>query len=187
MISQFKLVCNNDNYQVFANQDIKRGTVILIEKPIYIANDIIELLYLLLKNKNDNDLINLYPRNEIKLINFNNNPYNINLIKVINKSKLYVKFFNSINIDTLYQYYYKILFNAFEMNNKACILKIGAMMNHSCNPNIKFYEHNNNMIFESLVDIKKNTELCYSYLRNNKTNIDNHTYLLNHYNFNCTC
>ncbi len=177
-----------NNYKIIANEDIKKGTVILIDKPIYISNNIIELLYLMLKNNTDNDLINLYPRNDIKLINENNNPYNIDLYKLINKSdKIMKKYLLSINEKQLYHYYYKILFNAFQINNKVCILKIGAMMNHSCSPNIIFYENNNNMIFEANCDIKKGTELCYSYFRNCKSNIDKHKYLLDHYNFICEC
>lgn len=180
----------NNNYKVIASQDIKKGTKVLIEKPIYIANDIIELLFLLVKNGSDNDIINLYPRDNFKLMNENNNPYNINLYKLINKyDKNIKKILLSINTQDLYHYYYKILFNAFQMNNKACILKIGAMMNHSCSPNIVFYEYNNTMIFESICDIKKGTELCYSYLRNYKykTNKDKLDYLINHYNFKCGC
>jgi SET domain-containing protein len=57
------------------------------------------------------------------------------------------------------------------MSNKPAILPIGAMMNHSCTPNIKFYEQDNCMYFETLCNISKNTELCYSYLRN--TNLVN--------------
>jgi hypothetical protein len=176
-----------NNYKVIANEDIKKGTIVLIENPVYIANDIIELLYLMLKNSLDNDLINLYPRSDIKLIN-NNSSYNIDLYKLINKcDKNIKKFLLSINEKQLYHFYYKILFNAFQINNKVCILKIGAMMNHSCKPNIIFYEKNNSMIFMANHNIKKGTELCYSYLRNCDLEQDKHRYLMDHYNFICEC
>ncbi len=182
-----KILFAND-YKVIANENIKKGTKILIEKPIYIADDIIGLLYIMLKNSSDKDLINLYPRGDFKLLNDKNNPYNIDLYKLINKyDKNIKKFLLSINEKQLYNYYYKILFNAFQLNNKVCILKIGAMMNHSCSPNIIFYENNNNMIFETNSNIKKGTELCYSYLRNYKLGKDNHKYLMDHYNFICNC
>lgn len=64
------------------------------------------------------------------------------------------------------------------------ILSYGAMMNHSCKPNIYFYEKNNAMYFKTLCDIKKGNELKISYLRN-KTNTSTKEYLLNHYNFIC--
>ena len=94
-----------------------------------------------------------------------------------------------ININLLYHYYCKILFNAFQMNSSCAILPIGAMMNHSCKPNIYFYEKNNEMHFEALTNINKNEELCYSYLRNYKysNEKDKQYYLLNHYNFVCKC
>ena len=62
----------------------------------------------------------------------------------------------------------------------------GAKMNHSCNPNIIFYEKDDKMVFESCKTIKKGEELCYSYLRNN-TDINHKQYLIDHYNFSCEC
>ncbi len=75
------------------------------------------------------------------------------------------------------------------MNNHPTILPIGAKMNHSCKPNIYFYEKNNMMYFEALNNIKKGEELCYSYLRNYTfiNQKDKQNYLFNHYNFICKC
>ena len=192
-----KIVYKNDFYKIVAINDIKKKTIIMKEKSDYNlfgchkTNQILDILYLMLKNKDDLKIINLYPRNSIKLINQSNNPYLIDLLKEIkycsnNKIK---KFLLDHDIDTLYTHYYKILFNAFDMYGSPVLLFNGALMNHSCNPNIKFYEFNNAMYFETLIDIKKGDELTYSYLRNVliKTPKDKHIYLLNHYNFYCKC
>jgi len=186
----------DNNFKVLANSNIKKNDIILIEVPKFNLfgeknnNMIIQMLYLLLKNKDDISIINLYPRNNIDLINLKNNPFILNLIKLINeyKDSKIKTFLLSFNKQTLYQYYYKYLFNAFDMYNSPAILPIGAMMNHSCNPNIKFYEKNNAMYFEALCNIKKGSELCYSYLRNYKftSNKDKIQYLINHYNFICS-
>ena len=180
-------IIKDENYKIIAKEKIKKGTIILVEKPIYIETDTIKLLYEILRNKDDNNIISLYPREYINL----NNSYLINLMKLINNYNNYKvrKFLLLIDVNTLYFYYCKILFNAFQMNNNACILPIGAMMNHSCKPNIIFYEKNNMMIFEALTNINKNDELCYSYLRNYKYNNqkDKQLYLFNHYNFICQC
>ena len=185
-----------DYYKIIALENIQKGEIILNEKPLFNLfgkknnNYMLQMLYIMLKNNENHYILNLYPRNKIELIN-NDNPYNINLIKIINnyndnKTK---RFLLSFDKSTLYLYYYKYLFNAFDMNNSPVILPIGALMNHSCTPNIIFYEHNNTMLFETLHNIKKGSELCYSYLRNykSKTNINKHTYLINHYNFICKC
>jgi hypothetical protein len=191
-----KITIKTDNYEgyfIIANSNINKGETILIEQPIFNDIDIISLLYTIIKNKDTVYIKNLYPRtNDIKLLNTKDNPYIINLSKIINKydNKKIKEFLLSININDIYFYYYKILFNAFEMNNKSVILPIGAMMNHNCKPNIIFKSINingiNYMEFKAINNIKKNEELCYSYLRNYKGN-NNKLYLLNHYNFICQC
>ena len=185
-----------DGYKIIANNNINKDDIILIEQPIFNENDIISLLYTIIKNKDTIYIKNLYPRtNDIKLLNIKDNPYNpsnINLLKIIHKydNKKIKEFLLSININEIYFYYYKILFNAFEMNNNSVILSIGATMNHSCKPNIIFKSINingiNYMEFKAINNIKINDELCYSYLRNYK-GFNNKLYLLNHYNFICQC
>ena len=181
-------IIKTNYYKIIANENIKKGEIILIEKPLYQETDIIKLLYEILKNKEDSDIISLYPRKNIEL---HNNPYLYNLIKLINNyNNIKVKkFLCLINTKILNHYYCKILFNAFQMNSSCVILPIGAMMNHSCKPNIYFYEKQNEMYFEALTNINKNDELCYSYLRNYKysNNKEKQIYLFNHYNFICKC
>ena len=186
-------IIKTDGYKIIATNNINKGETILIEQPIFNDVDIISLLYTIIKNKDTIYIKNLYPRtNDIKLLNIINNPYIINLSKIINKydNKKIREFLLSINIDIIYFYYYKILFNAFEMNNNSVILPIGAMMNHNCKPNIIFKSINingiNYMEFKAINNIKKDEELCYSYLRNYK-GTNNKLYLLNHYNFICQC
>lgn len=190
-------IIKTDGYFIRANNNINKGETILIEQPIFNETDIISLLYTIIKNKDTIYIKNLYPRTtNFKLLNIKDNPYNVYLLKIINKypNNKIKDFLLSININDIYFYYYKILFNAFEMNNNSVILQIGAMMNHSCKPNIIFNSINikgiNYMKFKAINNIKKDEELCYSYLRNYKENnnrLNQRLYLLNHYNFICQC
>ena len=198
MNNNIKIVYENDYYKIISNNFIEKNTIVLIEDPeIYLSNNpktnediLLNMIYIILKNKDSLFIKNLYPREIIEpnktASRCANNPYNINLIKLIktctNKIiKNYLLFFDK---DTLYMHYYKYLFNAFDLNNSPVILPIGAMMNHSNNPNIMFYPENNKMIFKTIKKIKPNEELCYSYLRNVKckTNEEINEYLFNHYN-----
>jgi hypothetical protein len=190
-----KILNDNNYYKIISTGFIEKDTIILIEYPkIYLSNNsksnddvLLNMLYLILKYKDSLFIQNLYPRAIIKNpIGNINNPYNINLNKLIKNCtnkviKNYLLFFDK---DTLYMHYYKYLCNAFDMNNSPVILPIGAMMNHSNNPNIMFYPENNRMVFKTTKKIKPNEELCYSYLRNCKytTNEEINEYLYNHYN-----
>jgi len=188
-----KILYNNDSYYIIAQNDIKKDTIILKEIPKYNLfgnkkdDELIEMLYILLQNKNDPIILNLYPRTtNIFILNKINNPYNINLVKLINNTKnnKLKSFILSFDKSIIYQHYYKYIYNAFNMYSVPTILSYGAMINHSCKPNIYFYENNNAMYFKTLYDIKKGDELKISYLRN-KTNETSKEYLLNHYNFIC--
>ncbi len=182
---------DNNNYRILANNNIIKGTIVLIEKPLiqFDSYDPIIIIYYMLKN-NNNYIQKLYPRQaNIKLIN-TKNEYNVNLIKLLNNANIHIKkYLQKYDESILYQYYYKYLFNAFSINKKPSILPIGAMMNHSCKPNIIFFEKDNSIYFQALENINKGTELCYSYLRNYKykANTDKSLYLINHYNFECKC
>jgi hypothetical protein len=184
---KINIVNDINNTKIIAKENIKKGTIVLIEEPKFKEKDIIYLLYIILKNKDDINIKNLYPRNNIN----HNSIYIQTLYKLINNypDKKIKKHLLLIDTNIINLYYYKILFNAFDMNNYPAILPIAAKMNHSCKPNIYFYQKNNLMYFETLCDIKKEEELCYSYLRNYKfiNQKDKQNYLFNHYNFICKC
>ena len=184
---EINIINDIDNNRIIAKANIKKNRIILIEEPIYKEKDIISLLYIILKNKDDINIKNLYPRNN----NYINSIYLQTLYKLINNypDKKIKKYLLIIDTNIINFYYYKILFNAFDMNGSPAILPIGAKMNHSCRPNIYFYQKNNIMYFEALCDINKGEELYYSYLRNYKfiNQKDKQNYLFNHYNFYCQC
>lgn len=187
------ILFQKDFYKIIAKNDIKKDTIVIKEIPLYhlfgkIKYDrMLQFLHVMITT-NDSKIDALYPRQNIEPLD-KNNPYNINLIKYIKEAN-YDKIKDDLLLSkNLNKYYYKYLFNAFEMYNSPVLLFIGAMMNHSCQPNIKFYEKNNAMYFEALTDIKKGDELTYSYLRNSgvTTDKDKKMYLIQHYNFKCQC
>ena len=61
-------IIKTNYYKIIANENIKKGEIILIEKPLYQETDIIKLLYEILKNKEDSDIISLYPRKNIVIL-----------------------------------------------------------------------------------------------------------------------
>lgn len=165
-----------NNFKCLSSKFIKKNEIICVEKPYLLANSEIEMLNLLINNKNDENIINLYPRNLSQIKNF--------ITKYNSKNNKYLINFKNIktnmNYHELFFYYCKFLFNAFKFNDKIAILLFGSKINHSENPNIYFYEENNKMIFKALRNIHDNEELNSSYFRNIK-NINKKKYLNEHY------
>jgi hypothetical protein len=67
-----EIINDINNNRIIAKENIKKRKIILIEEPVYKEKDIIYLLYIILKNKDDINIKNLYPRNNII---FNNSFY----------------------------------------------------------------------------------------------------------------
>jgi hypothetical protein len=179
-----------DYYKIISNTFIPKNQLIMIEKSDinlfgFIKSDnIFDMLYLIIKNSENVNIKNLYPR---KFIYLKKNDYIFDLKKELKKYKneKNKKFLQNVDDETLYLHYYKYLFNAFQIYDSSIILFKGSMMNHSIKPNIKFYPVNDSMYFETITNIKKGDELTFSYLRNvtlsDQTEIDK--YLMDHYNF----
>ncbi len=121
---EINIINDIDNNRIIAKGNIKKNRIILIEEPIYKEKDIISLLYIILKNKDDINIKNLYPRNN----NYINSIYLQTLYKLINNypDKKIKKYLLIIDTNIINFYYYKILFNAFDMNGSPAILPIGV-------------------------------------------------------------
>ena len=200
MLNEFISINNfNNNLRIICNKNIKGSTIILEDIPIcndktYLINSDINILYNMFDYIIDEKIDQLYPRTYDNINNINKKgKYSFEsqhiikqILKCQNKKIKRILLYDESKLEL---YYYKYLFNAFTMYNKPIILAIGSKFNHSCNPNIIFYERDNKMVFETKRDIKKGEELFISYLRNvPESEILKHSqYLLDHYNFNYLC
>ncbi|AYV76389.1 MAG: hypothetical protein Terrestrivirus6_15 [Terrestrivirus sp.] len=196
---------NNNEYKVIAKNDIKSGTIILRETPLYEIfgekniDPALQIMYKMIGkkyNKNYNfglihDETTLTPRDTQFL--YENNLKN-NLYKTIRKlpegeiKNVLLK----IDDNKLIQYYFKYLYNAFSMyKHGPTILILGAKLNHNCNPNTRFYPENDTMIFETVRNIKKGEEITDTYIKETDLNTmgtkQRREYLFNHYCFVCKC
>ena len=78
--------------------------------------------------------------------------------------------------------------NAFSFNMNPGILFYATKLNHSCNPHVKYYPSENNiMIFETIRPINANDEVFDSYISSNLTREERQTTLMNRYGFECKC
>lgn len=187
---------DDDNYsKVIALDNIKKDENIIIEYSNInlfgekLDNRELKILKKYLENKNNNDIIKLYPRNNT-YIKTNMIKSLHNLIKSIKNidNKLY-NYLIQFSKSELEFYFAKYIYNAFEGNDYGPLtLPCIARLNHSCKPNVKFTFNRDNccMYVNSIRNIKKGEEIFDSYLENK--NIKNHTtYLYEHYGFNCEC
>jgi len=193
--SKIKFINDIEFSKVVANQNIKSGEIIIIEYPKInlfgekMTNRELKILEKYLENKNNSDILKLYPRT--------NSFLRTELIKSVHKLIESVKKSDKKLYENLIQYsknelefyFAKYIFNAFEGNMDGPLtLPLVARFNHSCNPNVKFKFDNKTklMSVQTIRNIKKGEELFDSYLEN-KSIINHRDYLYNHYGFYCDC
>jgi hypothetical protein len=193
--NKINLITDDTYSKIIAKDNIKKGDILIIEySDINLFGEILDnrelkILKKYLENKNQENIIKLYPRNNnyvktsmIKSIH--------NMIKQIKNTdtKLY-NYLIKYSKSELEFYFAKYIYNAFEGNDYGPLtLPYIAKINHSCNPNVKFKFNRENycMYLISIRNIKKGEELYASYLENK--NIKNHKdYLYEHYGFSCDC
>jgi len=192
---KIKIINQKDYNKVICDENIKKDEILIIEfSQINIfgmddKNRELQILKKYIENKNNKDIINLYPRNY--------NYIKTDMIKSVHKilksikntdKKLY-NFLIEYQKDELEYYFAKYIFNAFEGNEYGPLtLPLIAKLNHSCKPNVYFTLDKNSgcMILKAKKNINKGEEIFDSYLENKQ--IKNHkTYLEEHYGFMCDC
>ena len=192
---KIKIINQKDYNKVICDENIKKDEILIIEfSQINIfgmddKNRELQILKKYIENKNNKDIINLYPRNY--------NYIKTDMIKSIHKILKSIKntdknlynFLIEYQKDELEYYFAKYIFNAFEGNEFGPLtLPIIAKLNHSCKPNVYFsFDKNSGCMFlKAKRNIKKDEEIFDSYLENKQ--IKNHkTYLEEHYGFMCEC
>jgi hypothetical protein len=193
--NKIKFVKLHDYTKTIAVEYIQKDEIIIIEYPKINLfgekqnNRELKILKKYIENKDNYDIINLYPRDynfiRIDLIKSVHNL--IKSIKYIDP-KLY-NFLIDYKKEDLEFYFAKYIFNSFEGYEFGPLtLPNIAKLNHSCNPNVKFNFNKNNryMYVKSIKNIKKGEEIFDSYLENKKIT-EHKSYLRNHYGFICQC
>jgi len=192
---KIKIINQKDYNKVICDENIKKDEILIIEfSQINIfgmddKNRELQILKKYIENKNNKDIINLYPRNY--------NYIKTDMIKSIHKILKSIKntdknlynFLIEYQKDELEYYFAKYIFNAFEGNEFGPLtLPIIAKLNHSCKPNVYFTLDKNSgcMFLKAKRNIKKDEEIFDSYLEN-KQIINHKKYLNEHYGFTCEC
>jgi hypothetical protein len=193
--NKIKFVKLHDYTKTIAVEYIQKDEIIIIEYPKINLfgekqnNRELKILKKYIENKDNYDIINLYPRdyNFIRTYLIKSVHNLIKSIKCIDQ-KLY-NFLIDYKKEDLEFYFAKYIFNSFEGHEFGPLtLPNIAKLNHSCNPNVKFKFNKNNrfMYVKSIRNIKKGEEIFDSYLENKKIT-EHKSYLRNHYGFICQC
>lgn len=185
---------------VIANRFIEKGTIILRERPLLVAEDVYDALYRIYGIDDDDECID---SDDVKTFQ---TAFETLAPHTIDK---YVPSYNELqdDIETLPNYIQEFFSqltwtpqrlrllvakfhrNAFTYNSQQCAILIqGAMFNHSCNNNLDFHEDNRGcFVFKTNRNIMKGEELCVTYIETNVSrNKRMHTLQYN-YGFQCSC
>ena len=128
--------------------------------------------------------LKIYPEKFLSLIPDELDENSIHYDKIKSAHLLYLP---SLDKNTAILYATKFFRNAFRFAGSACFLFDSSQYNHSCNPNIVFYQNEDHMIFRATRDIKAGEEITERYgndIMNFKVRQEK---LLHNYNFICEC
>ena len=168
----FKYQITNDTIKgrsCISNKNIRKGETILIEKPFLVIDikeykNIVQTLKL--KINLLSKLMNLAP--ETKYVHIDESNVEKYLKEIIKKIKT----------------------NAFSYNSEKSIamLYFGSFFNHSCDPNLYYYQSGDKIIFKACKNIVVKEELCISYIQlYSEENYINRNERLKNWNFVCKC
>lgn len=177
---------------VISKRKLKKGQIVLIEKPEIICKDMYDCIYSLYT---EDELTSKISEYEIMVPKEIDN-YTIKYKELYEDIKTLPKemqnFFMNMNktrLRLLATKYYRNGFTYIKCyGGQSAILFIGNIFNHSCSPNL-FYSigKSGEYIFKALRDIEEGEELTHSYIDNTKSTKKRKEILLNQYGFNCTC
>lgn len=180
-------------YGIFAKEYIPKNTKIIKEIPVIYKSSNIKkflkspfykqvskLLLVLLKSHKEQFL---------KLVPHTHDNHIVNYLKI---KDYHEKYFNDINKETICLYFSKIMRNAFYFHdNIPSVLFYGTLINHSCSPNVDFDPVKEFMVFKTIKDIEKDSEIYGLYINKDvmptMTTNSRKQYLLDNYAFNCNC
>lgn len=167
----------------YANSNIPTGTVIIKETPHTIIGEpnTIEYKFKLIKallKTNRPQFMDLVP---LEL------PEEHNVIYDDALRAIHQKYFPELDKDTFILYTLKYKRNAFNLNNNPGILFFATKLNHSCNPNVKYYKEGSQMWFETKRPIKADDEIFDSYISTGDTKAERQESLRSRYGFECQC
>lgn len=103
----------------------------------------------------------------------------------------HAKFLPDLTDDMMKLYFLKIRRNAFSFENHPSLLFYSTKMNHSCNPNVKYYKDTKDnrecMTFKTKRPIEANEELFDSYIDFSLKKSERQNALKTCYGFECAC
>lgn len=175
-----------DGIGVFARRSIPQGTVIIREKPIMLNHEELDdayryklIKYMLSNNESSQAFIELAPL-EI-------DPYDTSVISYESIRALHQVYLPELSPHEMRLYYMKYKRNVFAFKDKHGICMCGTRINHSCHPNVTYYQDSNALIFQTTRPIDARDELFISYINTQLPTVERKSILQQRYGFNCLC
>ena len=168
----------------FSRETIPVGTMIIREKINNIRN--------MTKESNDYSfalIAQLLKTNNTKFANLV--PATLDETTVIDYETIkdrHLKYLPSLSKEEAILNYMKYKRNAFSFNMNPGILFYATKLNHSCNPHVKYYPSENNMmVFETIRQINAGDEVFDSYISSYLPPEERKSTLMSRYGFECKC
>lgn len=187
----YKVILGNYGRHVIATENIEKDTIILIESPSIICEDMYDCIYKLSTECHDQT------ENFLKMVPHEIDKYTISYSEIYDDvqslpeyMKEYFLNMDKIKLRIMATKFYRNGFNYINRHGGPnAILFVGNILNHSCDPNIVYNidEKTGKFIFRTNKFIYKNEELVHSYIDKNMSYKKRQKILLEQYGFVCKC
>lgn len=168
----------------FSRENIPVGTIIIREK--------INNIRTLTKDSNEYQfalIAHLLKTNNAKFTNLV--PFTLDNTTTVDYETIknrHIKYLPHLSKEEATLQFMKYKRNAFSFNMNPGILFYATKLNHSCNPHVKYYPSENNiMVFETIRQINANDEVFDSYISASLPREERQTTLMSRYGFECKC
>lgn len=171
---------------MIATRSIPKGTVIIREKPFFLKDEPLDdhYKYKLIKHMLSNEYTS---KAFIDMVPLEIDPEDSRVISYESIRAFHQTYLPELTAHEMRLYFMKYKQNVFSFKEKHGICIYATRINHSCHPNVTYYQDPNAIIYQTTRAIEKNDEIYISYINPEMPGDERRPLLKQRYQFDCLC
>lgn len=171
---------------VFATRSIPQGTVLVREKPILLKDEPLDDHYkykFIQKVLSDPYMSHSF----IDMVPHEIDPEDPSVMQYDSLRAMHQAYLPELSPHEIRLYCMKYKRNVFSFKDKHGIFVYARRINHSCRPNVAYYQDGNALLFQTTRPIEKGDEIYISYINTSLPGEERKSILQQRYGFDCLC